>query len=417
MKAVVGAAMALWCLIAVPLASAAPANDDFAAAVELKGALPIVGVTGSNVGATREVGEPAGSFVFSVEPAGSSVWYRWQAIDSGWVSVDTCGSGFDTMLDVYVGSLPGPIPVVRSKEGPRADCGAGGSQVTFLAAAGAAYSIRVDGNLSPQPPEATAGTFALEIVATPSPANDAFAAAQTVTAESLDNGSFFRVDVPGFNWNATKEAGEPAHGGDLGGASVWYSWTAPATGRAKVVVASSAFSPQNGSSDRGLLGVYSGGSPGGLTPVGSPGFSPHEVVLDALAGTTYKVAVDGRLDPTTGRPEMGGFTFLIYLSATPVGPVVPPADATAPNTTLAKRSVQPGKRRAVFRFRSSEVGAMFRCRLDGRQAAGCSSPKAYTGLAVGAHTFRAYAIDAAGNVDPTPLVSRFAIRRSRQARG
>lgn len=416
-KAFAGTAAALWCLAAVPLASAAPANDDFAAAVELKGPLPIVGVSGSNLGATKEAGEPGGSFVFSVEPAGRSVWYRWTAIDSGWVSVDTCGSGFDTMLDVYVGSLPGPIPVVRDKEGPRSDCGDGGSQVTFLAEAGTEYSIRVDGDLSPQPPDAVEGTFALEVVPTPTPANDAFASAQTVTSAVLDNGSFFRVDVPGFNWNATKEPGEPAHAGGQGGASVWYSWTAPASGRASVVVASSVFSSQLGTHDRGLLSVYAGSSLGGLTAVGTPGFSGQEVKLDAVAGTTYKIAVDGRLDAGTGRPTMGGFGFLIYLTAAPVEPVAPPVDATAPNTMLAKRSVQPGKRKATFRFRSSEAGAKFRCRLDARKAAGCSSPKTYAGLAAGAHTFRAYAIDGAGNADPTPLVSRFAIPRPRQARG
>jgi hypothetical protein len=238
-----------------------------------------------------------------------------------------------------------------------------------------------------------------------------------VTAAALENGTFFRVDVPGFNWNATKEAGEPAHGGDQGGASVWYSWTAPASGKASVVVASSTFSSQLGTHDRGLLGVYAGSSLGGLTAVGSPGFSAQEVKLDAVAGTTYKIAVDGRLDTATGQPTMGGFTFLIYLTATPVGPVGPPIDATAPNTTLAKRSVRPGKRKATFRFRSSEADARFRCRLDARKAAACSSPKTYAGLGAGTHTFRAYAIDAAGNADPTPLVTRFAITRPRQARG
>ncbi len=412
-KKAVGACAALSGCLAIwaPLAAAAPANDDFADAQVLSGALPIVGVTGSNLGATREAGEPGGSVVFSVEPAGHSVWYRWEAQSSGWVSVDTCGSDFDTMLDVYEGSLPGPVSVARAKEGPRTDCAAGGEQVTFRAEAGTVYSIRVDGDLSPQPPGATEGTIALELVPTPLPANDAFASAQAVTAESLENGGFFRVDVPGFNWNATKEIGEAAHGGDQGGASVWYSWTAPASGRASVVVSSWAFSSQLGEHDRGLLGVYAGSSVGGLTPVGVPGFSAQEVKLDVVAGTTYKIAVDGRLDASTGLPRMGGFTFLIYLTAAQAGTADPLVDSTPPDTQMERRKVRPARRSATFRFRSTETGARFRCKLDARKPAGCTSPKTYSRLASGAHTFRVYAIDQAGNPDPTPLVARFSIAR------
>ena len=38
----------------------------------------------------------------------------------------------------------------------------------------------------------------------------------------------------GSNVGATKEPGEPDHAGDPGGASVWYTWTAPADGVADV---------------------------------------------------------------------------------------------------------------------------------------------------------------------------------------
>src|SRR6185295_13092698 len=36
--------------------------------------------------------------------------------------------------------------------------------------------------------------------------------------------------VLGSNVGATKEPGEPNHAGAFGGASIWYSWTAPADG-------------------------------------------------------------------------------------------------------------------------------------------------------------------------------------------
>jgi hypothetical protein len=40
--------------------------------------------------------------------------------------------------------------------------------------------------------------------------------------------------------------------------------------------------------------------------------------------------------------------------------------------------------------------------MDGAVYSACTSPKNYTGLSVGAHTFTVKATDAAGNTDPTP---------------
>jgi glucose/arabinose dehydrogenase len=67
-------------------------------------------------------------------------------------------------------------------------------------------------------------------------------------------------------------------------------------------------------------------------------------------------------------------------------------------------------RRARFSF-FSETGVEFRCRLDRRPYRGCASPRAYRGLAPGAHVFRVFAIDAAGRGDPTPVVFRWKVLR------
>ena len=56
------------------------------------------------------------------------------------------------------------------------------------------------------------------------PPNDNFANAETIT----DRFGW----VEGDNTEATKEPGEPNHAGNPGGASVWYSWPAPSSGRA-----------------------------------------------------------------------------------------------------------------------------------------------------------------------------------------
>ncbi len=79
-------------------------------------------------------------------------------------------------------------------------------------------------------------------------------------------------------------------------------------------------------------------------------------------------------------------------------------DVTPPETTLdshpAALSTDPSP---SFEFSSSEDGSTFTCRLDGGALEDpCASPKAYTGLGDGEHTFEVDAVDVAANADPTP---------------
>jgi hypothetical protein len=64
---------------------------------------------------------------------------------------------------------------------------------------------------------------------------------------------------------------------------------------------------------------------------------------------------------------------------------------------------------ASFSFSTNESGAVFQCRLDGAAWDACTSPRAYTGLADGAHGFEVRAVDAAGNVDPTPATRSWTV--------
>ena len=69
----------------------------------------------------------------------------------------------------------------------------------------------------------------------------------------------------------------------------------------------------------------------------------------------------------------------------------------------------------AFSSADSDV-AGFQCSLDGGGFAACASPKAFTGLAAGAHTVVVRPIDKAGNVGPT--VSRtFSIASSQSGGG
>jgi hypothetical protein len=79
------------------------------------------------------------------------------------------------------------------------------------------------------------------------------------------------------------------------------------------------------------------------------------------------------------------------------------ADTTPPVTSL---TVTPDEgttdTTATFEFGSDEAYSSYECALDGVAFTTCTTPKTYTGLAVGEHTFEVRAIDTAGNVDATP---------------
>jgi Ca2+-binding RTX toxin-like protein len=67
-------------------------------------------------------------------------------------------------------------------------------------------------------------------------------------------------------------------------------------------------------------------------------------------------------------------------------------------------------RQVAFRFAASEAGSSFRCKLDGKPYRACASPRLYR-VKAGRHAFRVFAIDAAGNRDPTPALFKFRVRR------
>jgi hypothetical protein len=115
------------------------------------------------------------------------------------------------------------------------------------------------------------------------PANDNFANAQPLS------GSTARAS--GTNEDATSEPGEPDHA-DGEGHSVWYRWTAPASGRVIVDTCDSDFDT--------TMAVYTGGAVNALTRVAAndDGCNDEQsrVTFNATRGTTYWIAIDTFID-------------------------------------------------------------------------------------------------------------------------
>ena len=78
-------------------------------------------------------------------------------------------------------------------------------------------------------------------------------------------------------------------------------------------------------------------------------------------------------------------------------------DLRAPQTRITRgpRGRQTA-RAATFRFRSSEAGSTFQCRLDRGPWRACRSPRTYRGLELRTHAFQVRGRDRSGNLDRSP---------------
>ena len=115
------------------------------------------------------------------------------------------------------------------------------------------------------------------------PGNDDFTNASVLTGDRWGF-DWFGLSVYGTTLFATAEVGEPAHGGKPEIATVWYSWTAPASGIAQFYYELN---------DPGtVMSVYSGDSVTGLqsVPLTHPFGFPFDV-FGTVGGTTYRFAI------------------------------------------------------------------------------------------------------------------------------
>lgn len=243
-----------------------PPNDSFSSPVIVSGT-PF-SFTQFNQCATKESGEPdhAGS------PGGHSLWYSWTPSVTHDALVTTKRSDYNTVLAVYTGNNLATLNLIGSSDDITGEYNPQ-SEVFFHAVAGTTYRIAVDGFSN------AVGTTVFNV---DPPGNDDFDEPYTLVGSS---GS-----TNGFNVGASKHLYEPAHASDVGGHSVWYSWTAPTNGPVEFNTAGSTFNT--------TLAVYTGNHLYLNTLIAQNnddvgGLLTSRVNFIAEAGTTYQIAVDG----------------------------------------------------------------------------------------------------------------------------
>ena len=254
---------------------APPSNDGFAAPKIIPSTLPTSLAT-TNLDATFEAGEPA----ILGGTNSRSVWYAWTAPSTGQVRLDVCEDqtkivgSLDKAYGVFTGNTLGTlVPVATEPYRCHLD---------FNVTAGTPYRLGIGGGSN-----VNESKFTISIINAPPPSNDNFANAVAV-------GPGLPVTTAGDNSFATIELGEPDHGPSFNGAhhSAWYSWTPSQSQRVRIKTCPVDSDPKTTFS--AYTGVYTGAAVNALTKVGEKSDESNcSVLLDAVAGTTYRIAAAG----------------------------------------------------------------------------------------------------------------------------
>ncbi len=125
--------------VTVRIQAPPPANDSCAGATTLTNG---VAVSGSTTAATND-----GTATCGTSTTSADVWFRYTATGTSTVTINTCGSTFDTVLSVYTGTCAARVQTqCNDDSGAVGPCPNGTtSYVTFTPVANTTYLIRVAG--------------------------------------------------------------------------------------------------------------------------------------------------------------------------------------------------------------------------------------------------------------------------------
>lgn len=265
-------------------------RDNFASAGDVTGGEPGSGggmILESTYYATTEAGEPLHGGL----PGGHSVWIKFTTSKAGRFQFDARNCDFDTMLALYEGTtLANLKPLAFSNDFG----GQKGSFIEWDCEPGHVYYAAVDGV------NGAWGRVEFFVNRPRVPQNDDFDKATAITGGSQ---GFSTLE------GATTQAGEPRHGANLCGHTVWFKYTDLETKKIRFHTLESVVDT--------ALAVYTGDRVDGLTLVAANddaigGAIWSDVTIQAEAGRTYYIAVDAKIpvgDISLACMEMPGWGF------------------------------------------------------------------------------------------------------------
>ena len=249
--------------------SAAPPHDDFSGAAAVPAGDDVT-VTGTNAGASNEPGEPLGPY-----EAGDSVWHRWTAGAAGNYELLLTSPAF-VRVAVFSGETLATLTRALAAQPNYNNPALGTARLRWSAAAGETKFFRLTGNGYAQQ-----GDYTLRLRRLSAPANDSL-------ANAIPLAGALPLTASGSTADASSEAGIDAGSGSSP-SSVWWKWTAAATGWAEL----------RGDS---AVGVFVNGAPLGYTLENSA-----PLRFRAVAGTVYHLRA--------ATPEAAERTVTLSLSA------------------------------------------------------------------------------------------------------
>jgi len=270
----------------------APTNDDFADALVISG-LPVETGTTWLLNATREPGEP----LHHGSPDGGTGWWKWTSPITGWIAISN-RIAYYPLVAVYSGDSLENLQLVSGGIAPYQNV------TPARVEAGKTYHFAVGAmNINLLLSEAAA------------PTNNDFAG-----AISLDGHTTM---VEGDNTFADTELSEPSYRTNSSGKTLWWKWTAPATGELELVRGYE-FSPLPVEAT-----LFSGSSLSNLHYVGrTTNLQSQSAYFPVAGGTTYYLSLDSTLK------SYGPFRWQFQLHATPSNDLFAARQSLSASATL-----------------------------------------------------------------------------------
>ncbi len=300
------------------------------------------------------------------------------------------GSSVVFSAPTFISSSPATIQWLRNGTAITGATNSTFALANIQAANAGTYSLRI-ANASSVAVEVTVGVLAVLVP----PANDALADAILVSGLS--------GTINGTNVNATAEPAEPIHWNLSGTASsVWYRWTAPATGLASIDTVGSSFDT--------VLAVYTGSTFVNLARLTQDddrgGNRTSLVSFSATAGTIYYLAIGGASSSARGTFRLNWqLSAILAITTQPVAQTV----AVGGSATLSVAASATNATYQWFRNGAAIPGATSAILTIGNVSVGSDASYAVTVTAAGVSVTSLPTTLAVS----APLLTTFSLRHTR----